>query len=487
MSAMLLAYHENNQIIVRLRSFVLFFIVIYIATIPLTINLPILRLAWAVAGILYVLFLSFTSPVLSLLIFLFLKPIIEMSWDQKVVGSYSMLDFAGILPCLIALYFFATGRIRHRWKRNDLWFLLLLFLAFGIIKIFISGNQDESFFYFEKSMRLTNAIAALILFQALIKNNEDYASLLFIMLTLAIIPIVFLLLQNMGFIDLRTQGAASGDIRILGFYHDVVNQRYYFSTGLLAAIGYLMYNKTFTILNLILACFFVYGLIMGYSKASTVFLITIPLVFLTFRKDFRAIFPAFFLVIAVYFVFESSGYFDSIFRKEIAVGADDVEVGRALNGRVVVWQAFWQNFTSRSVWEHLLGSKAASSSGGFSGGIHNDFLLNLGNYGVVGLSLYCFIVFAMIKRVFYDYQKWVGKIKLLDSAIFISRAFVLLWLIDSTGLHPSGYPTLMFLVFGIIGATESLLERHKYRKYLAMYNNENMISPTFKLKPFPMI
>ncbi len=486
MHALSLAHHENNQTMVRLRSFVLFFLVIYIATIPLTVNLQMMRLAWAVAATLYVFFLSFSSPMLALLIFLFLKPIIEMSWDQKVVGSYSMLDFAGILPCLLALYFSGTGRIRHRWKRNDLWFLLLLFLAFGIIKIFISGNQDESFFYFEKSMRLTNAIAALILFQALIKNNDDYASLLFVMRTLAIIPIVFLFLQNIGFIDLRTQGSASGDIRILGFYHDVVNQRYYFSTGLLAAIGYLMYNKKFTILNLILACLFVYGLIMGYSKASTVFLITIPLVFLTFRKDFRAIFPALFLVIAVYFVFESSGYLDSIFRKEIAVGADDVEVGRALNGRVVVWQAFWRNFTSRSVWEHLLGSRAASSSG-FSGGVHNDFLGNLGSYGVVGLSLYSLIVFAMTKRVFFDYQKWLGKVRLLDSAIFMARSFVLLWVVDSIGLHPSLYPTLMFLVFGIIGATESLLERQEYRKYFSMYNNENMISPPTKLKPSPMI
>ena len=478
----------NNHTMVRLRSFVLFFLVIYIATIFLTINLPMMRLVWAMAGILYVLVLFFTNPLLALLIFLFLKPIIEMSWDQKVLASYSMLDFAGILPFMIVLYFSCIGKIKHREKqRSHLWRLLVLFLLFAVLKIFISGNQDESFFYFEKSMRLTNAVAALTLFQALIKNNEDYSSLIFVMLTLAIIPIIFLLLQDLGFISLRTQGSASGDIRILGFYHDVVNQRYYFSTGLLAAIGYLMYNKTFTILNLILACLFVYGLIMGYSKASTVFLITIPLVFLTFRKDFRAIFPAFFLAIAVYFVFETSGYLASIFRKEIAVGADDVEVGRALNGRVVVWQAFWQNFTSRSVWEHLLGSKAASSSGGFSGGIHNDFLLNLGNYGVVGLSLYCLIVLAMIKRVFYDYQKWVGKVKLLDSAIFISRSFVLLWLIDSIGLHPSGYPTLMFLVFGIIGATESLLERQECRKYFSMYNNENMISPAIKLKPYPMI
>jgi len=420
----------------------------------------------AFLGFVAVLLLFMYSLCYGMIAFLFIRPIIDMTWDQNIFWGFSLLHITGIIPLFILIYVIITGRVRTDFLRqNILYISLICFLGYVLLHLLYIGAYGRMITGLDAFMRLTNTISGLILFPLAFHKEKHYKWFLNVIIISSIIPLSILLLQAFGLVELRYQTSV-GNIRYEGFYNGPVNLRYFFSFALLAVIAKMICYRKVSVLGLIIGSFMFIGITLTYSKAGTLFILILPLVFMTLKKKARILLPLLILFSIPIIWIQSSGYFNNVFIKEIGALEKDIDVEYALQGRILIWQIFWDNFSNDSFTHQMLGSFSAGKVG-FGGGIHNDFLLNLCRYGYVGLLLYSLLVFTMLKAAFLDFQKWIGQTAMLDSAIFIARALTALWLIDSIGLHPSMYPSLMLIVFGIFGLVFS--EIHKLKETVPGY------------------
>lgn len=403
-----------------------------------------------------------------LIVFLLVRPLIEMTWETKIIGSFSLLDVSGVMPFFILLIFAMTKNVNTKFLSNSwLYKSMILFFSYIILHLIYMIMNHQLIFGLDSVMRLSNSLSGLILFPLAFSKENHYKSFLNVIIISSIIPFFILLLQLSGSLELRSQTAV-GYVRYSGFFNGPVNLRYIFTLALLATFAKMICDHKVNVLGLIVGILMLIGILLNFSKAGTLFILILPLIFATLKKDARFILPLLILTSIPIIWIQSSDYFDNIFLKEISAMQKNIDIEFALQGRVRIWEVFWDQFSNEPFMTQMLGSFSAGKVG-FGGGIHNDFFLNLCRYGYVGLLLYSFLVFVMLKSAFLDFKKWLGKTAILDSMIFIARAVTALWLIDSIGLHPSMYPSLMLFVFGVFGLI--FFKIHKYKMASAGIQN----------------
>ena len=424
-------------------------------------------LMWALIAFIAAIVLLFANTYMGLLAFLLARPIIEMAWDLTIVGPFTMLHITGIVPIAIAGLLSFQGRLNLQLlRRNPIYLALIIFIAYALLQIAHLAINDLMLKGIDRLLRTSNALAGMILFVSLISNSMRYKKFLLVTVLLSIVPLVILYLQIFGMVDLRSQGYI-GQTRFSGLFNGPVNQRHFFSFAILAILAHYKMVGKMSLRGLVLLSLLGIGLLFGYSKAATLFIITLPFLYISVRPKFVSMIPVLIIAVALLSYLSSSGYMDAIFLKEIQILSDDSSNTRAFQGRTYVWELFWERFNNEPPFNQLIGAISADKIG-IGGGIHNDYLLNLNRYGYIGLLLYILVVVSMVKLAFIDTLTWGGVSTKLDGLIFFSRGLMTIWLLDAMGLHNSMYPSLLLYTFGVLAIThkEMLIEK-KLRRHMS--------------------
>lgn len=408
---------------------------------------------WALLGFVLSLLLLFNNPFWGLLLFVIIKPVIDMTWDIFILGQISLLHLSGIIPFILLSLLIIKKKVtissNMKFSLFKLIFIYFLYITVHLLYVYGPLNTQITLNSFQGIMRFSNALSAFVLFPFLINKNENYNLFLITILISSFIPLIILILQMYGIFELRSS-LSLGNIRYAGFFHGPVNQRHLFSISLICLFGKQICNHRISFFEILLGLILISGIFYGFSKAGTIFLISLPSIYLLTKFSIKRMIPFITLTIIVVYISLNIGYLENIFRKEIAVIQQTTDIDYALQGRVTIWKVFLENYYSESFLKQLFGS-LNSGKVGFRGGIHNDYLLTLSNYGVIGLTIYILIILIMLKNAFFNFHKWIGVSPILDSKIFLTRAVTLIWLIDSMGLHPSMYPALLLFTFGVFG------------------------------------
>ena len=98
--------------------------------------------------------------------------------------------------------------------------------------------------------------------------------------------------------------------------------------------------------------------------------------------------------------------FTTIFQKQIDIQIIDIirdtwiELKNGGNGRSSIYIATWNEFLKSDVWEQLIGHGYNWINHAINIGTHNDFLMVLCNYGIIGFVLYLAFWVELIQGVF---------------------------------------------------------------------------------------
>ena len=123
------------------------------------------------------------------------------------------------------------------------------------------------------------------------------------------------------------------------------------------------------------------------------------------------------------------------------------------SGRREMYGLAWKDISSRNISELVIGTGAGSSIELVGTGIHNEWLEFLFTYGIIGLVLYAFLIWNMLRK---SYLLFKHKSPVAPSAGMICVLYIILSLI-STGY--GGY--VGFLLFGFWGYIEGYISSEK--------------------------
>jgi hypothetical protein len=391
-----------------------------------------------------------------LMAYIIFRSIVDWGWAIKLLPGFSVTAVGSLIPIffiaikprwIIRTYYMA----RQAFPLKVLFFLVLYSMLHWVIDIY-----DYSFTHgLSGTIRLSSGIAGAVLFLHLVNTKERYKALLISILVLGLISQLAVILQSYGFFVGNSSFYNDNSlVRNSGLSHGVISIRQYAEFGILASISLFFMEKKLIIKALYLTAIVImcYGIISVHSKAGIFFLLA--LVLLTSKTFFRTK-EGIFLVISLMFFSiilytDIVLYVEKVFSKEILsifINQQDFNNSNALNGRVVAWSLFFSKIENAPILDILLGSYNNLKIG-FTGSVHNDFLLNFGRYGVVGLVIYILMIFSFI--VFFLKKGCSRNDRQSSSRVFMYRGLVLIWIIDSIGLQPSLYPVLLMLLFGFL-------------------------------------
>ena len=402
-----------------------------------------------------------------ILIYLFLRPIIDWGYDFAIFGL-SVPALAGLLPLV---YVCVKANVYFRKIPTTTPFFItvvicwVLYATIHLITIdMVNGHIIESI---ESVARISSTFAGYILIRHHCDTPNKYRALLLVLMGMGWLAFLNILLYQAGMTGSIEYKTFAGNSRVSGFSHGIISLRYYYAFALIAAIVFMgasrrVSSKVFGLATILISTI---GLYFTFSKSAVLFFLTIMLfstVLQVHKSQTKRVTQAVVLlsVGVPVLMFAGIDYVAAIFYKEISADPSAV----ALNGRFNAWALFFDRFQESSWLDIIIGNFDHLKTG-FSGGVHNDYLMNLGRYGVIGLMIYvvmiatisfhAFVTFGF-RQVITDYDR---------SKIILLRCFIVFWIIDVIGLHVSNMPVFMCLVFGLYGLVDQqrLRARGSYR------------------------
>ncbi len=405
------------------------------------------------------------------ILYLMVRPIIDWGYDVKFSGV-SILAIGSLIP--ISLVLIKPYMWNKPWRFGGYPFVNSLYMGFMGYVIFhliaIDATNGDAFVALDAFVRLICGIVGAILFLVVINSEKRYQRLLKAMLVMGMIPATILILQHFELLEEARSRMYGENVRLSAYHHGTVSLRHYFSYAILASVA-LMYMEPAKVkwikypLVILIALI---GMSLLYSKSGVLFLATVPILAIITLYNRSKWFSIFILLIPMAFSFNSmSQYSGSVFYKEIAsyniITEESGERIGALNGRLLAWERLLNNVQSASTFDFMLG-KVDHIRIGFRGGVHNDFLMNLGRYGLIGLVLYSCLLLTVVIFAFFICKASSFDSALSKSRLFVFRGLVTIWVIDSVGMHVSMIPMFLLMTFGFM----AIVNRDLFLKRLAM-------------------
>lgn len=389
------------------------------------------------------------------------KPIIDAAWDLQIPGvGLNFLQIVGAAFPILAFVIMRFNRpqvalhpILTSWK------ILVGWNLFAVLVIAISNMQSglslpDGYIVRNAAVffQFLNSYVAFALVPYLFSTDEQRKRFILVVMLAGLFPLITAFLQIGGIIQGRLLRTTGDLIRISGLYHDSTNLRIYSFQTILAILTYLSAYWNLSLgrarwkafFALIQIPFLLVVIYRGYSKASIAIILAWGSLLLLMSRQRLVVSLLFGMALAYVAVTDNRviDEIESLFRKEIwyAEGqlAEDVQY-TLLGGRFVYWGSALDNFVDQELAVQLVGidySRAAS--------LHNDFLRTLVATGVIGLTLYIFLLFQMTWHLVM--QTFNRSSKLALPALLALVAFI----IDCLGLVPLLYPGYSWITFGII-------------------------------------
>lgn len=387
-------------------------------------------------------FLAF-KPQIGLFTLLFLKPIIDATWEHHMFG-FNALEIVGVGVPIILLFKFLISRDLHLSETPlfKLWVFYVFVNLVSFTLILSSGKFIGSMDFF---FRILNGFVGYFMLQAYIRDREDFRKLLIIILLAGLFPMLVGVYQAVTGDIWNVRQTAGSLIRGTGFYHDIFSIRSFAYITIVAIILYWSYyidrgflKKSLLIAYLVLCSVSIFK---AYSKAGFAVAVIWIISWTFLNKKFSLLAAIIVALILANFAAGNILYKEIafVFSKESAAIEGTGETKYILSGRLGVWEGAWHSWKSSSNFNKFFG---LGSSGGAA---HNDYLKTLISGGILSLVAYILLLVMIGWKIFRNLAQNFSRLNMAALMIF------LMWLVDTIGLVPSLYPGYQWYVWGFIG------------------------------------
>jgi O-antigen ligase len=379
------------------------------------------------------------------------KPIIDASWSYFFGAiMISPVRAAGVMvPILVFTRSLGKGIRVTKIPLLGVWVAYVGYSLFAYtFNIFEFGFVK----FVELAFRALNGLVGYYMIQAYFTDRESFRKLLLCLIVAGFFPMFVGLYQAVTGVVWH-QDITIGLERSSGLYHDIQTVRQYGFQTLTAIILYWCYFfrsgrdflKKALILGFTMICLIV--LYKTYSKAAIVILALWAAIWTVSRKQYVLLVVVVVSLVSVNLMLGDrlSLETEQLFSRELAATdksvtqmTGDETRKRTLAGRWYIWEQHLGEYMDRPIIYMILGN-------GNPGASHNDFLATLLSTGIIGLILYCTLLFSIGLKVTVNYLRERTPLNVMAAMLFS------MWMVDAMGLVPSLYPSYQWYVWGFIG------------------------------------
>lgn len=391
------------------------------------------------------LFLLIARPKWGLFALFLVRPLVDATWSQSLVGDFKLTEIVSSLVPIIVIgrIVLVDGREGTFARMPLKWLWVAWSLDVACFSCWIMFAQDWRG-GLSVLMRHLDGLAGFYMVQAYCRNDRDFLQFAWVMALAGIFPMATGVFEGITGIHWRITLGEDDVIRNIGLYHDAITIRYLALQTILSLLLIVAIGKRSRIVSVlclgyaIAAAFVLKG---AYSKSGFLTLGSWMLLWPLLRKKYIAFAG---LMLAVGFallgysdVIMNSGGF--IFNEEIAAVQGKAQINQTFSGRWYIWEDMAEEWQTLGTASKLLGAGRVAT------GSHNDYLQVLFHGGVLGLSIYVALLCAV---------GWsIAKILWIRSDIWAIAALFtyIMWMVDTIGLVPSAYSGYQWFTWGVIG------------------------------------
>lgn len=384
------------------------------------------------------------------------RPVIDVFWFVKETSAFSPLQVAGLLTLLLTFVY--SFRLPS-FKKRQFPIVFLVFASILVVNLLLIAIEQGSMGSFIRFLRFLAPLFLFVYLVKVVRTKSRFEGLMVTFLISSVFPLAMLYYE--AIFDPITQVAISekrgGGFRLTGLYADLFNYMSYVIGDLLILSYFFIKSlkngsksnvKTWHIgAVLLLALVGINGL--KHQASWIVMFFIIASVVLSSYKNQRVKryillvgFPL--LLLAPVVVFPK---LEALFAKELKAYTGEADSKRIMNGRLVRWEYYFEEWEEASLTSQLFGvsfsdistrNKGAMSSGG----MHSDYVRFLFTTGIVGLVAFLLFYFRIyLGRVNYQTPE--------KFFITTSLGIMCLYSVSSNPFGSSG--SLMFVLFPGLG------------------------------------
>lgn len=383
------------------------------------------------------------KPKQGILFTLVAKPIIDTAFVQYIAFGIRLTEIIGVFVPVLILAHSIFNKEEDRMSQMPLFWFWLAYIIWNFIssQIIVYQGMIKGF---ETFFRVLNGFIGFYWFQRYFREKGDFKKLLIALLLAGIFPIGIGVFQLLTGYTWKTW-AAEGGMRNIGLYHDQATLKYYFFQTVAAILLYWSYfaDKE-RVKKVILSAYFVLCvpvLYKLYVKSGNVAFGLWILLWTGLQKKFLLLGL---LVLSAVFLNLVSGNklvkdISNVYQSEIGVIEGEVQLEQSFAGRWHGWKAWFNEWQNANIFVKMFGSGQAGT------GAHNDYIFAVTRSGIIGLSTYVMLLGWTGISILWSLLRGVTPLRLSAIMLFI------LWLIETVGLVPSGYPSFQWFAWGFLG------------------------------------
>lgn len=386
-----------------------------------------------------------------------IRPISDMFWYVKDSGFLSPAQILGFLTFVLASYYWlrspnASTRVISALSFG--FFSILLFLNSLVLNLGIFNLNSMGEF-----IRVISPVVIFLYLRSQLTGVQTINGIFTTFVFSSIIPVSMMMyegiFQPIRIVELSE--SRGGGVRLTGLYADLFNYMSYiignyfiFSVFFISRSFHGLPNSLFR--YSVIVGISIFGLIGLKHQASWGVFSALFLIFLFFQlasKKGKMIFFTSVLSLALASGVLWESVISPLFAKEINAYNGDADQDRALNGRIIRWQEYFDEWNLMGSFNHFFGvgfTQKDSAAIMMSGGMHSDYIRLLFSTGIFGLVSFVLFYISVLYRSFQ--LRGPTRFYIMGS-VFI----MMLYGISSNPFGSSGalmYLTLMGLALGTI-------------------------------------
>lgn len=399
------------------------------------------------------------------IILILLRPIIDLTWNKKVISSLTLLHIIGVLTPLVILFLFLSRQlppiIETKSKAVRYFMVWSTFLLLNAILICVTGPTIDRLGI---AVKISLPVYLYFFLRHFIWSKKQLEGILQTILYSAIIP-AFLLLYEVLVSPFRIERSREVE-RIMAGYADVVSLGLFILFSMLIASFFfieLMNNallkrkNLFPIFIIIAFCALALTHINHIASYLTFFALLFLFIFYNFKLGkygIRIITISLLIIGAIFIQFRVREKVYSLTKTDVMVLRGEKNVDYSFHGRMNRWKRHWQHFTEEiSFPEQMIGTIGVIKPYMVGAGVHNDYLRILFTTGYLGSVAYILLLFHIF-QITRNMRK---------SQQFLFRGMLLIILLMSFSTTPTFYILVNYVFVSLLAyivLPKSLRERN---------------------------
>lgn len=391
------------------------------------------------------------NPGIGWLAALIAKPIVDTGWSPEfMVLVLSPIEIAGAaVPAIL------IGRMLMFPKDRPpvvplkgIWTLYLVTVLIGAVAYLMDNDYIGATSF---TLRTLSGVVAFYSIPAWFADRQRFRLLVIALLVAGLFPMLIGFYEAVTGDYWRLRYGAGGQIRITGLYHNSTNLRYYAYATLTGIVLYWAYfARKGLVVKLALAAYAAITAVVlfrVYSKAGYITVVVAALVWTLFAR--KIAWPALLATVVIIVNLVTGNVVveevNRTFERDVAAMTGEIDSGRALGGRMVFFEKWWDRYTEAGLAKQLFGGTDRAGGRMARGGGHNDYVRAIQQTGLLGLVVYVWLLALTGLAV---WKAFLRRRTALNAVVLVVFAA---WMVDTMGFTPSVYPGFQWFAWGLIG------------------------------------